>query len=128
MRLLVDSNALYWWWTKRERLTRAALDALNAEDSELFVSAATAWELATKHRIGKLPGAEAFLPDFADLLEESRITPLRVELAHALQAGRLPGPHRDPFDRLLVAQAKMEELGVVTADRVFKEYGLHVIW
>jgi PIN domain nuclease of toxin-antitoxin system len=128
MRLLVDSNALYWWWTKRERLTRAALEALRADDSELYVSAATAWELATKHRIGKLPGAEAFLPDFAELLEESRMRPMRVELIHALEAGGLPGLHRDPFDRLFIAQAMREDLGVVTADRVFKEYGLKVIW
>jgi len=128
MRLLVDSNALYWWWTKRERLTHAALDALRAEESELYVSTATAWELATKHRIGKLPGAEAFLPDFAELLEESRMAPLRVELVHALEAGGLPGPHRDPFDRLLAAQARIEGLDVVTADGVFKEYGLRVIW
>ena len=128
MRLLVDANALYWWWTKRERLTRAAHDALVAGESELFVSSASAWELATKHRIGRLPGAEAFLPDFADLLDESRMTPLTVELAHALEAGRLPGLHRDPFDRLLIAQAKIENLGVISADRVFSEYGLHVIW
>jgi PIN domain nuclease of toxin-antitoxin system len=128
MRILVDSNALYWWWTKRERLTRPASAALAAHDSELFVSAATAWELATKHRIGKLPGGETFLPDFVELLEESGFTPLHVEVAEALEAGRLPGAHKDPFDRILIAQAKAHGLAVVTADPLFKDYGLDVIW
>ena len=128
MRVLVDSNALYWWWTKRERLTQPAFVALTSQDSELFVSAATAWEIATKHRIGNLPGAEAFLPDFVELLAESGVTPLRVEVTEALQAGRLPGTHRDPFDRILIAQAKAHGLAVVTADRVFKDYGLEMIW
>lgn len=128
MRLLIDSNALYWWWTKHARLTRPASAALTSPDSELFVSAATAWELATKHRIGKLPGAETFLPDFAELLAESGVTPLRVEVAHALEAGRMPGVHSDPFDRILVAQAKAHGLAVITAERVFRDYGLDVIW
>jgi PIN domain nuclease of toxin-antitoxin system len=128
MKILVDCNALYWWWTKRERLTPPASAALASPDSELFVSAATAWELATKHRIGKLPGAETFLPDFVELLEEADVTPLRVEVTDALEAGRLPGAHRDPFDRILIAQAKMHGLTVVSADRIFKDYGLDVIW
>lgn len=128
MKLLVDSSALYWWWTQEGLLSRRATEALRDNASDLFVSAATAWEFATKHRIGKLPGAEAFMPDFAKLLRESRITPLAVELDHALEAGRLSGVHRDPFDRMLAAQALIEGMAIVSADRVFTEFGVKVIW
>lgn len=128
MKLLIDSNALYWWWTALDKLTAAARHSLNAEDSELHVSSATAWELATKYRLGKLPGAETFLPGFASLLKGSRVTSLSVTVAHVLEAGRLPGLHRDPFDRILIAQALIEDLEIVSSDRIFRDYGVRVIW
>jgi PIN domain nuclease of toxin-antitoxin system len=128
MKVLIDSNALYWWWTSLGKLTDAARRSVNADSNDLYVSSATAWELSTKHRLGKLPGAEAFLPEFADLLNDSRVTPLSVTVVHALEAGRLPGIHRDPFDRILIAQALIEDMAVVSSDRVFRDYGVRVIW
>ena len=92
------------------------------------MSAATAWELATKFRIGKLPQAEDIVVNLSQYLRKQRFEALPISLEHALLAGRLPGPHRDPFDRLLMAQAQIEQALVVTIDPVFGDYGGATVW
>lgn len=90
----------------------------------MLVSAASAWEIATKHRLGKLPEAELLALDPMGCFEGEGFVPLAVTVEHGAGAGRLPGPHRDPFDRMLIAQAQAEGLIVATADAVFERYGV----
>lgn len=95
--------------------------------NQLYFSAASAWEIAIKHALGKLPlpePPETFVPA---RLQRDSITPLRVEVAHALRVAALPPVHRDPFDRLLVAQCVLERLPILTADPVFALYGIEVV-
>ena len=112
MRLILDSHVLIWWWTEEERLSRAALSALLDSAASIFVSAASAWELATKHRLGKLPQLDQRFTDlraqFAGEVAQDRFGLLDVTADHGLQAGTYDINHRDPFDRLLASQAEME--------------------
>lgn len=122
MRLLLDTNALIWWLEGSRRLSRAAVDAIDDVANEVHVSAASAWEISTKARLGKL----RFTGSLATRLEKLDVRPLAVTVEHGWAAGMLPPVHRDPFDRILVAQAQLEELVVVTADPTFARYGVAV--
>jgi PIN domain nuclease of toxin-antitoxin system len=129
MKLLLDTHALLWWgFNEANKLSARVCDALRDPDNDALVSAAAAWEIATKYRIGKLPEAQNFVDDFDGVLERSGFRELPISLAHARAAGLLPGPHRDPFDRLLIAQAKIESATIVGADPVFAAYGVPTIW
>lgn len=101
---------------------------IEEETTEVLVSAATAWEISTKVRLGKLPGAQALLSHYEAHLREQRFTPLPVAVAHALRAGQLPGPHRDPFDRMLIAQAQAEGVPLASNEALFDRYGVQRIW
>ena len=92
------------------------------------MSAASAWEIATKVRIGKLPSAVEVAADVAGCLARQRFEGLDITVLHAQRAGRLPGTHRDPFDRMLIAQAQIEDLPIVTNDEVFDGYGVTRLW
>lgn len=128
MRLLLDTHALAWWWIEDKRLPPAARAAIADPDSTVLVSAAIAWELATKHRLGKWPDVAAIVDDLDALLRRSRFAALAITLDHARLAGTLDGPHRDPFDRMLIAQCRHEALPIVSGDPVFAQYGVRVIW
>ena len=128
MRVLVDTHALLWAVTGDRRLSKRAHSVLTSFANEVFVSAASAWEITTKHRLGKLPSAEGLVADFARIVERLGFRPLPISLAHAERAGNLPGPHRDPFDRMLVAQAQSENLPLVSNERIFDIYGIKRIW
>jgi PIN domain nuclease of toxin-antitoxin system len=128
MRLLLDTHALLWWIFDDPKLTKAARRLIADPDNEAIVSAAAGWEIATKHRLGKLPDVGDVAVNLAHYLRRARMSVLPVNLDHALAAGGLPGPHRDPFDRMMVAQAKLEKLAVITADPVFSAYGVRVRW
>lgn len=128
MRLLLDTHAYAWWATGNPRLSRTARAALEAPGSEPIVSAIVAWEIATKFRIGKWPGGDRILEDLDSAIVAKRLTPLPVTLVHARRAGLLPADHRDPFDRLLAAQAEIERAAMVTVDPVFAEMGSEVVW
>ena len=93
-----------------------------------MVSAASAWEISTKHRLGKLPDAGEAVGNLPALLRSARMETLPITVEHALAAGALPGPHRDPFDRMLIAQSRLEDLPVVTADPVFGRYSARTVW
>lgn len=97
-------------------------------DNTVLVSSASAWEIATKHRIGKLPGGEAVAPNLAELLRLERMGTLPIDLDHALLAGRLEHSHRDPFDRMIAAQAVLENIPVVSRDGVLSELGAARLW
>ena len=127
MRLLLDTNALLWALADPTRLG-AARPAIEHPASDVFVSAACAWEIAIKLGLGKLaapPDAAAWLPV---QLAAKRFTPLPITLEHALAVERLPPHHRDPFDRMLVAQARIERLTLVTHDRQLEPYGGAIVW
>lgn len=106
-----------------------ARSALEDRRNDVWVSAASAWELAAKYRLGKLPGAQVLVLAFAEHLEGLNALELAVTSRHALDAGQLAWQHRDPFDRMLAAQAMVESAALVTADRAFADLpGVHVLW
>jgi PIN domain nuclease of toxin-antitoxin system len=128
VRLLIDTHALLWWLSDDPLLSRQAREAMAERQNSLLVSAASAWEIATKVRLGKLPGAEQLAGDFAGFLLRGAFSTLDITIEHAIRAGLLPGPHRDPFDRMLIAQAQAEGVPVVTHDAVFEAYGVRRVW
>ncbi len=123
MSLLLDTHAIVWWLLGDQRLSARARDAILASE-ELWLSAASAWELATKARLGKWPEAGALVNDLPALLKEQQIRALPVSLMHGRRAGMLGGEHRDPFDRMPIAQCLMEGLTIVSVDAVFDDYGV----
>jgi PIN domain nuclease of toxin-antitoxin system len=128
VRLLLDTHAVLWALLKESALTPAARAAIADPGNEILVSAASAWEIATKHRIGKLPEAKDAAVNLAANLRKANFIVLPISLDHALAAGALPGAHKDPFDRMLIAQARIERLTVVTADRAFQAFDIAILW
>ena len=126
--LLLDTHSLLWWLLDSPELSATARAAIASPDQRVLVSAASAWELATKFRIGKLPEAEEIVTNLSQYLRKQRFEALPISVEHALVAGQLPGPHRDPFDRMLIAQARIERAAVVTVDGVFGDYEVVVVW
>ena len=128
MNLLLDTHVLIWWLGSLPMLSADAHDALADPDNKAFVSSASAFEIATKYRLGKLPVAAALVDGLDEHLRREGFKPVAISLPHALAAGRLPGPHKDPFDRLLIAQARLEGFTVVTSDPIFQRYRVPVLW
>lgn len=128
MRLLLDTHTLVWWLAGDDRLTEKVRALLSDEAHEILVSAATAWELSTKHRLGKLPGVAAIVDDLATYIDAQGFIALDITLAHAQRAGALAGAHRDPFDRMLAAQAHIEDLILVSADEALDAFGVRRVW
>ena len=128
MRLLLDTHAFLWWIADDERLSSRAAALISDGKNEVFFSAASAWELVVKAGLGRveLPDPiERFVPD---QLERNGFQALPIELRHALTISSLPSLHRDPFDRMLVAQAVAEGMTLVSGDRAMKGYPVHVEW
>jgi PIN domain nuclease of toxin-antitoxin system len=124
MRLLLDTHALLWWRDASPRLSRRAHAAIADADNEIFVSVASLWEIVIKRALGRLR-----FPDDLELVmreEEFELMPVALKHLHALDT--LPMLHRDPFDRMLVAQSLSEAIPVVTADRAFPPYAAAIFW
>jgi len=117
-----------WWLDGDRRLSRRARTAISDEGNLIMVSAASAWEIATKARLGKLSGALEVAADVAGCVTGQGFLALDITILHAQRAGRMPGEHRDPFDRMLIAQAQIEDLPVVTDDAVFDAFGVTRFW
>lgn len=128
MKALLDTHALLWWLDGDERLPSAAREWIGEPSHVVLVSAVSAWEIATKVRIGKLPGAVEVAGRFQACLLEQGFTALAISADHALRAGGLPGPHRDPFDRMLIAQAQAENVPLISNETLFDTYGISRIW
>ena len=128
MRLLLDTHALLWWLAGDSQLPRKVRDTIANERNEVFVSAASAWEVSTKHRLGKLPQVGPLANGFARAIAEQGFAPLDITVDHAQRAGSLPGPHADPFDRMLIAQSHAENLALVSNEEVFDRYGVTRVW
>jgi PIN domain nuclease of toxin-antitoxin system len=126
--LLLDTHALLWWLAEPEKLSMPAQAAIGDPAARVFVSAASGWELATKVRLGKLPGAEGLLQDLPSLLQQQGFQPLAVQLYHGVRAGGYSQAHRDPFDRLLAAQAELEGLQLVSIDPALATFPCRLLW
>jgi PIN domain nuclease of toxin-antitoxin system len=128
MRLLLDTHAFLWWLAGDEALPVTARTAIADEGNDVFVSAASAWEIATKHRLGKLPGVAAIVADIDRAIVDQSFIGLPISVRHGQVAGALPGPHRDPFDRMLIAQATVDKLVLVSNEQAFDAYGVGRLW
>jgi PIN domain nuclease of toxin-antitoxin system len=128
VRALLDTHALLWAVLAPSQLSGSASALISNLDNQILVSAASAWEIATKVRIGKLPGAEAFEKQFIDTVGAAGYSLLAIEAAHALRAGRLIGQHGDPFDRMIAAQAIADDIPVISSDFKLDSFGVRRIW
>lgn len=128
MRVLLDTHTLIWWMTTDAHLSQSARALIEEKNNTSLVSAVSAWEIATKVRLGRLPAAANLVQDFVSDLARQRIDILSVTADHGIRAGLLPGPHQDPFDRMLIAQALAENVPIVSNDRALDGYGVRRLW
>jgi PIN domain nuclease of toxin-antitoxin system len=128
VKLLLDTHAIIWWLAGIEDLSQPARDAIADGSNHVHVSAASAWEIATKYRIGKLPQASILVHDFEAMVASQGFAALPISLRHATLAGSLEGAHRDPFDRMLIAQALADDLTLVSNERLFDSFGVLRLW
>lgn len=127
MRLLLDTHALLWWITGSSRLSGKARNSIETASSVL-VSSVTAWEIATKQRLGKLPEADRYVANLEEVVKDEGMGFVPVTFAHGLRAGRYSCGHRDPFDRMLAAQSELEDLILVTRDSLFSQFPVQTLW
>lgn len=127
-RFLLDTHAVLFWWGASPKLGMEARDAIADPDSDIYVSAATAWEIGTKFRVGKLDEIGDPAVAYSRLMGRNAFETLEITSEHALRAGLLDGPHRDPFDRMIAAQALMEDMTVITRDHAIAAFGCKVLW
>jgi len=128
VRLLLDTHALIWWIGGDEKLGSEAQAAIADAKNEILISAVSAMEVTTKFRLGKLVEAERLAQDFEAIIEEQGFASLSISIRHATLAGGLQISHKDPFDRLLIAQAIVENLILVTNEAVFDDFGVSRLW
>jgi PIN domain nuclease of toxin-antitoxin system len=126
--LLLDTHAFLWWVAGDAALSMRARSAIEDTGNTVFVSAASAWEIATKFRVGKLPGAARIVADLSGVIVAQGFVSLPISFAHGQAAGALPGPHKDPFDRMLMAQAMLDDMVLVSNEQRFDVYGVRRLW
>lgn len=125
---MLDTHALIWWWNDNPLLPKFVRHPLIVAEDPIFVSAASAWEVATKVRLGKWSDAEEVCEKFEQLCVRNGFELLPVSVQHGLLAGSLPGEHRDPFDRMIAAQAIHDDLTVITRDPALAALGCRTFW
>jgi PIN domain nuclease of toxin-antitoxin system len=128
LRLLLDTHALIWWLAGDETLSARAREAIADEENGVAVSAASAMEIATKFRIGKLPDAALLAQDFESIIAGQGFTELAITVHHARLAGEMNITHKDPFDRLLIAQAQAEDMVLVSNEALFDGFAVKRLW
>jgi PIN domain nuclease of toxin-antitoxin system len=128
VRVLLDTHTVIWAKISPASLSRQVAEIMADPLNEIFVSAATAWEIATKVRLGKLPGADSLERDFLETMDSSGYTLLPIEAESALRAGRLIADHGDPFDRIIAAQALAMDILVLSADTKLDLFGVRRLW
>jgi PIN domain nuclease of toxin-antitoxin system len=128
VRLLLDTHALLWWWTDDPQLSAVARAAIAEERNIVMVSAASVWEIATKHRLGKLAIGAVALKQLHALVEGDGFQHLPITWQHSLLAGSFAQTHRDPFDRMLAAQSELEQARLVSCDAAFGAFGSQLLW
>ena len=128
MRYLLDTYALLCWWTDDPQLSAHARKLVSDQGNLIVTSAACAWEIATKHRLGKLSIGRQAIAQFNELIGLDNFEHLPITYLHALRAGSYAADHRDPFDRMLAAQSALENLPLITCDSAFAAFGNQVVW
>lgn len=128
MRFLLDTHALLWWLFDDPRLSQTAREVVGDPGNEILVSSASAWEISTKYRLGKLPSATELVRDIFGWVERAGFSELAVTIPHAQRAGSWPQAHGDPFDRMLAAQSALEELPLISQDRALEGFGIRLVW
>jgi PIN domain nuclease of toxin-antitoxin system len=128
MRILLDTHAFLWWISDAPQLSQKARQIIGNGENTLFLSAASGWEIAIKTRLGKLKLPADIASFILEQLSVNAVTPLPIQMKHALRVSSLTDFHRDPFDRMIVAQAQVEDLPVLTADPQLAGYSVKIIW
>ncbi|MBX3508387.1 type II toxin-antitoxin system VapC family toxin [Parvibaculum sp.] len=128
MQLLLDTHTFIWWMTNDGALPATMRKAIADETNPVFLSAASAWEMTIKHRTGKLPVVAGFIADVPSAIEDQGFIELPISILHGQMAGALDGHHKDPFDRMLIAQALAEDLTIASNDTKFDAYGVKRLW
>lgn len=128
MKLLLDTHALLWAVLSPSSLSKKARTQIADPINVILVSVASAWEIATKVRLGRLAGAEKLERDFLDVMDDAGYTLRDIYAGDALRAGRLPGEHRDPFDRMIAAQALAEDIPVISSDKQLDAFAIRRLW
>ena|SRR5882672_7721626 len=128
LRMLLDSHALLWWILDHPALTPAAREAISGTENTVLISAVSAWEIAIKFRAGKLPEAADLVSNFPSEIEHEGFQLLPISAEHGIRAGLLPGPLKDPFDRMLIAQSQAENVPIISNEAVFETYGVRRLW
>ena len=128
MKILLDTCAFLWWMTDPERVPPRLLSRLRDPANRVLLSAATGWEIAVKHALGRLTLTEPVPAFIARATADHALEILPIAMTHAIRSGTLPFHHRDPFDRLLIAQAEIERVPIATPDRAYRTYGVRLLW
>ena len=128
MKVLLDTCALLWWWSEPNELSSKARLTIQDPTTAVYVSVASAWEIATKYRIGKLPLGERIMNEWDHRLTLDRFQEITISSTHAFRAGTFLGPHRDPFDRMIAAQGMLEHMPIVTPDEQLEVLGANRVW
>ena len=128
MRFLLDTSIVLWSVAEEYKLNSRAAELLSSKAAELYLSSATVWEIAIKYALGTLQLHTEPKNLIPEVVRGMGMRKLDITLDHAIEAGRLPRHHRDPFDRMLIAQARVEKMMVLTADRVFQKYGVEMMF
>jgi PIN domain nuclease of toxin-antitoxin system len=128
VKLLLDTQCWLWWFAQPNRLNNEAITQIADEANELWLSVASIWEIAIKVSLGKLPIPDPLASYIPRRMSQLGTRPLEIKASHVIQLASLPLHHRDPFDRMLIAQAQLEELTLVTADSMFNQYDVAVLW
>jgi PIN domain nuclease of toxin-antitoxin system len=128
VKLLLDTQCWLWWFSQPERLSEEAINQIADETNQVWFSVASVWEIGIKVSIGKLPLPEKIDDYISTRMIQLGARSLEITASHALQASALPLFHRDPFDRMLIAQSQIEGMTIVSADSMFDRYDVSVIW
>jgi PIN domain nuclease of toxin-antitoxin system len=128
MRMLLDTHVLLWWLFDENLISPAARAAIADETNDAFVSAVSAWEISIKYKSGKLPKVAPLMAHLENAIIEEGFIGVPVTLRHGELAGSLPPVHKDPFDRMLIAQAQAERLTLISSERLFDRYGVARLW
>lgn len=128
MRLLLDTQCWLWWFSQPERLSEEAIAQIADQNNQVWLSVASVWEIGIKVSIGKLPLPEQIDDYISNRMTQLGARSLEITAHHALRAAALPLHHRDPFDRMLIAQAQLEGMTLVSSDSMFNQYEVSLLW
>ena len=128
MKFLLDTHTFLWWITDDTQLSEHSKEIIGDSDNQVFLSAASGWEIAIKSRIGRLKLPRRIGGFISEQMSENAISNLSITMSHALQVSELPDHHRDPFDRLLISQSQIENMPILSVDPLIRKYNVQVVW